>query len=260
MKTNPSTRDLLLQLWLHTKVFKGRFCSAFSQQPRAATAACWGKAGSFSQTPLSPTSSDPWNSGLLHIFISLLPHIIQEPLAAGLCFQTPVGTEFHSYRCHHTTPQAPTRLSLRRLTAGRCWVWWILPHCCCLKAKFWSQERSLGLGQDEERHEHPARCFTSSVHRPAAEKTAQTKCLKVSQLKLLKLILGFIYIYITLWVLLIDINNKQTCGTPRLKTQRPNPPSLAEGRGSINLSSIFHHIFVKHNMAQSKAHAHEVQH
>lgn len=103
MKTNPSTRDLLLQLWLHTKVFKGRFCSAFSQQPRAATAACWGKAGSFSQTPLSPTSSDPWNSGLLHIFISLLPHIIQEPLAAEVCVSRPLWGQ-NSTAAGATTP------------------------------------------------------------------------------------------------------------------------------------------------------------
>lgn len=104
----------------------------------------------------------------------------------------------------------------------------VLPHCCCLRAKFWTQESSLGSGQNEERDENPAWCFTSSVHRPAAERTAQTKCLQVSQLKLLQIIL-FIkniswrisYIYIFLWILLIDRNNKQTCDPPWLKKQRP---------------------------------------
>lgn len=110
MKTNPSTGDLLMQPWSHTKVFKG--------------AVCWGKAGSFSQTPPSSTSSDPCD--WMVAFASLLPYIIPEPLAAGLCFQPPVGTEFHSCRCH---------CHIRLLSAS-------LPGGCdgsCLTAAIWEQ-------------------------------------------------------------------------------------------------------------------------
>lgn len=98
MKTNPSMRDLLMQLQLHMKVLKGRNRSAFSQQPRAATAICQGEAGSISQTPPSSTSSDPRDSRSLHAIHLTSTLIFQKPLAAGLCFQTPLGDRLSQLR------------------------------------------------------------------------------------------------------------------------------------------------------------------
>lgn len=39
----------------------------------------------------------------------------------------------------------------------------------------------------------------------------------------------YLFLFIHYIFLLIDINNQQTWNTLRLKKQRPNPPSLAEG-------------------------------
>lgn len=82
----------------------------------------------------------------------------------------------------------------------------------------------------------PLDFLNGGLCRLVSEETAQSKCLR--HLKLWKTILfvknipilGFIYFYLYIYIfLLIDINNQQTWNTLRLKKQRPNPPSLAEG-------------------------------
>lgn len=183
-----------MQLWLHIKVFKGRSCRAFSEQPRAATAAPGAKQAAFLR------QHQQWSLWLwVVVFTSLPPYTTQEPLAAGLCFQPPWG---QNSTAAGATATCGTYQPCSLEADSR--VGWVLPHCCCLRAKFWTQESSLGLGQNEERDEYPAWCFTASEHRPAAEQTAQTKCLQVGQLKLLHIILfikngsivKFVYIYI----------------------------------------------------------------
>lgn len=192
--------------------FKGRTCSAFSQQPRAATATHRGEAGSFSQTPPSSTSSDPRDTQSLHtIHLTSNPYLPKTSCCRFVFPDPPRGqtSDFHSCgcHCHHAAHQAPTRFSLRRSNAGRDGVWWILPRCCCLKARCWTGDSCRGWGQKGKGDEHPAWCFTSSVYRLASEGTAQTKHLKASDLKLWKVMLfiknipipGLVYFYISVF-------------------------------------------------------------
>lgn len=99
----------------------------------------------------------------------------------------------------------------------------------------------LGLWQKGKRDEHPAWCYPSSISKFATEKAAQTKCLKVSHLKLWKIILfiknisilKFIYIYTFLCFFYLQISIIKKPGTfPRLKKQRSNPSSVTKWRGS----------------------------
>lgn len=130
-----------MQPQVHTKAFKGRNCSTFSQQPQAARATCWGKAGGISQMPQSFLHQQ-WSEGLTvtHCmqFTSLPSLIFQKPLAAGLCFQTlPQGQTFMTVGAAATTPHMrhpPDFLYGDRMQreAG----------CdrCCLAAAVWKQD------------------------------------------------------------------------------------------------------------------------
>lgn len=105
MKTNPSTRDILMQLQLHTTVFKGTNCSAFSQQPRAATATRRDEAGSISQTPPSSTSSDPRNSRLLHaIHLTSTPDLPKTSCCRFVFPDPPGGQTFTAAAATATMP------------------------------------------------------------------------------------------------------------------------------------------------------------
>lgn len=130
-----------MQLQGHTKVFKSRNCSTFSQQPRAAAATCWGKAGGISQQPqsfLHQRWSERLMVNLCVQFASLLSFTFQKPLAADLCFQTlPQGQTFMTVGATATTPHIrhpPDFLyGDRRQGEAGC-------DRCCLAAAVWKQD------------------------------------------------------------------------------------------------------------------------
>lgn len=124
MKTNPSTRDLLMQLRLHTKVFEGRSCRAFSQQPRAATAAGKAFLGHHHLPPDIPVTLD---------CCIYLTSTLYHPRASfcRLVFPDPHGDRIPQLQVPllHQGIYQP----LSGGWAGRCWV------CISLSAAVWEQ-------------------------------------------------------------------------------------------------------------------------